>query len=1107
MKTNEVSIKYLGGISDKEKGLSLTGSSTLMTALLGGQKVKILTDIGMFQGGINCDEYNKKIDEEIINCDYVIITHAHMDHIGRLPLLVKNGFKGRILMTGITKELMTPMLNDYVTLTTNKIKEQEEKKKTKGQQLREKLRIVNLSEDETTIKSSNKVEISSVGLYKNYKYEISKIIHQIESFLAINGINNQEDITNFLSDGTYNTYTQSEIDSLFGIIETDKMDDIDEKKVIDGIKNNISYKDVDYVLINKSNFSDIYNFKRLLNSGFSGKILMTEARKNMLNIFLDSFIKRGNKKPQVNKLEIKLSEYLSILESYKSIEASKINNPKIVKEIDNIIKTLNNKFGLNINKNINQDTIEIAKIELAKNNILKEADIGNLQNNLPSIELLYDENDIKKTQSLVSVLEIGDNLDLDTRITISDINDGIIDKIPEMIMGGYNKKIYVLPHVKQQIVSKWNKNFNPEGIISQLEKNEGEKLDNIFSNLKNALNIINENNLEEITETILDKNSLDKRQQIRSNLFYINHLEGKKINLFNENDLSYNLDLLQKGDNAIVINSSQKRIFVNFLKQKVENYSYFESLLIEVDENFSSNEIVYFDENIEGNLTNFKKSNVLLVDSEKEDEFNQFLNNFFIDKNQTKKRKRKNLEKFGNEIEETKSFEKEILILRQYNILNETDLENFIKSEKEKIGLIRKNFSKKEYIENFSSFLEPVFTKGHEKIIDSFKLRFFDAGHIEGSVQAVVTIVTKQVEHTLNQSSFNGNYKREHKNFLFTGDLGKFTQANLSGSPEIPEYKFDYVQIESTYADRNHPDKDEEFKILLNELNGSLGKVVIAAFSLQRTQEIIVELLKNKAENKDSYPEFKTWKKTIKLLKDRFLELGKIENPTEIQLSEKLRLTSLINQINDNITEVQKNLFTGNIILDSPLGTKITNIFTKSTKLKYDLLLKEVQEEIFGKEIVRILEKGEYKEIYKDDRIKSKDIIISSGGMLQGGSIMNHIKNMIDDPNAKIIFTGYQAEGTLGHDILSGKKQIIIEGKVYDVKCKIVQIKGYSSHIGKDDIIKYTTQDLKYSKKAKLSLVHGDETRENIAKDIRKIVKGNIEVLVPKLWDEIKIKI
>jgi len=136
MKANEVSIKYLWGISDKEKWLSLTGSSTLMTVDLWWQKVKILTDIGMFQWGSNCDEYNKKIDEEIINCDYVIITHAHMDHIWRLPLLVKNWFKGRILMTGITKELMTPMLNDYVNLTTNLLKDLEENRKKVNEQLK-----------------------------------------------------------------------------------------------------------------------------------------------------------------------------------------------------------------------------------------------------------------------------------------------------------------------------------------------------------------------------------------------------------------------------------------------------------------------------------------------------------------------------------------------------------------------------------------------------------------------------------------------------------------------------------------------------------------------------------------------------------------------------------------------------------------------------------------------------------------------------------------------------------------------------------------------------------------------------------------------------------
>jgi predicted metal-dependent RNase len=251
-------------------------------------------------------------------------------------------------------------------------------------------------------------------------------------------------------------------------------------------------------------------------------------------------------------------------------------------------------------------------------------------------------------------------------------------------------------------------------------------------------------------------------------------------------------------------------------------------------------------------------------------------------------------------------------------------------------------------------------------------------------------------------------------------------------------------------------------------------------------------------------------KKWLKFYKDRFIELEKIDNPTEIEINEKISLATVINTINEQISVIQKTLFTGNIVLDSPLVVRINKVFLKHLWDKYSLLNPEVQKEIFGKELIRYLDRGEYKDLYTAERIRSKEAIISSGWMLQGWSIINHLKHIIEDPKSKLIFTGYQWEWTLWAEILSGKKQIIIEDKVYDVRCQVVQIRWYSSHIGKNDIIDYTARKLNYSKKAKLALTHGTELREWLAVEIQDVMKKSwkkVDILIPKLWDEVKIKI
>lgn len=422
----------------------------------------------------------------------------------------------------------------------------------------------------------------------------------------------------------------------------------------------------------------------------------------------------------------------------------------------------------------------------------------------------------------------------------------------------------------------------------------------------------------------------------------------------------------------------------------------------------------------------------------------------------------------------------------------------------------------KEDAENASSLLKVVFNNPNEKVVESFKLSFVDAGHIEWSVQAIVTLVTKKVETNLwtkqwkkwknnKWSIWYSSTIKEHQNFLFTWDLWKFTDPNISWIPEISDYKFDYVQCESTYATREHPNKKEEFSRFVSEINSAKGKVLIPAFSLQRTQEIIIELLENKLNNKKNIESYNKLKKEYRRYKREYdLLVNKWETINSDEETRKSTLFLKLWSISEKLEKINTDVFLGNLIIDSPLSKKITDIFLENIWEKYKLLDPLLQRELFWKEVLRSLEKWEYKNLYKDKRAKAKDIIISSGGMLQWWAIMNHLKEIIVDPSAKIIFTWYQSFWTIWQKILWWDKQVIIEWEIYDVKCEVVQIKWYSSHIWWPDIEKYVWEDLKYSKKAKLILNHGWELREVLAKTIRG-VNSKIDVIVPSLYESVKV--
>lgn len=1006
---DQISIKFLWGVEDREKWVSLTGSSILTTVDLWTSKVKVLTDIGMFQWWRKDDEYNKLIDERALKADYVIITHGHMDHIGRLALLVKKWFKWKIIMTSLTKDLIPIMLEDYVTITRNNIEEQEEMKKRRGAQFKDFLKAIKLDEE---------------------------------------------------------------------------------------LKNNKDLKKADKT-----------------------------AKLKTLNWLKWSF---------------------------SSIE----------------------------------EFVKYAKLELAKKDILKESDIAQAIET-QEIELLYDEDDIKKTMSMIETLEFWDEMDLDNRMIISSLDDENIDKIPELIKWGYDKKIYILPVLKQPIIGKWRKKLDNNKTLTKEIKEDEETLDNLSRELETALEFITfqnwlksrEQKVDIKEENVISTDSLELLQSQKSELEILIDDEWKS---FNTQELTTfineNLSFLNTKEDFIIesnkfldliwsLKTKLKKIKPNVEKSELEKKVTFNSLV-------DSNKVQFVDD-LENNIdfilylnnlyeknksptknTYNKSKNLLLKHniSTLEDIINldkgciyqeSLLEAYFVFYTYTKdeklldfyknnedkikfilkkwlievKNKWKALSNLNKRIDtitldgipqdnsEQIAFEKYSSLLSEYNISDEKSLLAFIQAEKDKIEIKRNSFITKEDIKISSAFLEPVFKNPNQKVIESFKLRFFEAGHIAWSTQAQVTIVTKQVEHTLNKVNHNPTFKRSFNNILYSGDLWKITQPNLSGSPFASPHKIDIWIFESTYAGREHPDKYIEFDNFVDELNSTVWKNLILTFSLDREQEVEFMLLKNKEDNMDKFPQFKAFRESIKPLKQRLRSLSKIENPTEKEIKDKIDLAEAVSIMNAKIAESQKWIYTGNIIVDAPLAIKIKKVYLKHMPEKYYLLDTDIQTEIFTQEITRTLQKWEYKDLYTAERIRAKDTIIAWGWMAQWWSGLNHIKELLEDPNSKIFFVWYQAEWTLWNKLISWEKQVIIDDKVYNVRCKVVQVWWFSAHPSHSDTVKYITKDLTFAKSAKVILTHWWENRKILASDIEKEISWKVQVLISGLWDEITSKL
>lgn len=265
--------------------------------------------------------------------------------------------------------------------------------------------------------------------------------------------------------------------------------------------------------------------------------------------------------------------------------------------------------------------------------------------------------------------------------------------------------------------------------------------------------------------------------------------------------------------------------------------------------------------------------------------------------------------------------------------------------------------------------------------------------------------------HIIGSAIFEFTDRRTGKNLVFTGDLGRPGRQILP-EPERLE-KIDYLVIESTYGDRLHEPDQESYEIIAQTISRTEkngGNIVVPSFAIERTQEFLYCLKK---------------------------------------LLEQDRIPHLIT------------------FIDSPMAIKVTEVFKKYP----EFLRSSIAENPFEMEHLYLTETVEQSKAI--NHVKGSVIIIAGSGMCTGGRIKHHLVTNISRPESTILFIGYQAEGTLGREIVSGKKQVRILGEKRQVMANIVQVEGFSSHADVNEILWWLSTLEKPP--SKTFLIHGED--------------------------------
>ncbi|MDB5060236.1 MAG: fold metallo-hydrolase, partial [Mucilaginibacter sp.] len=300
---------------------------------------------------------------------------------------------------------------------------------------------------------------------------------------------------------------------------------------------------------------------------------------------------------------------------------------------------------------------------------------------------------------------------------------------------------------------------------------------------------------------------------------------------------------------------------------------------------------------------------------------------------------------------------------------------------------------------------------------------FTDAGHVLGSAAVHITVLEDGKETQI----------------TFSGDVGRYGDLLLKNPQTFPQA--DYILLESTYGDSLHKDigpiEDALLEVIKNTCEIKKGKVIIPAFSVGRTQELLYAL--NALELKGVLPDVPYY-------------------------------------------------------VDSPLSEKATQVLKDHSEV-YNRDVKEVMKvdaDPFAFKGLKFIQ-STIESIALNDDVRPC-VIISSSGMAEAGRVKHHIKNNINNQKNTILMVGYAEPNSLGGRLARGEKEVYIFGDPYMVNADVQSIKSMSAHGDYEDLLHFLScQDPKLVKK--LFLVHGEyEVQQHFAKTIKEKGFANIEI-------------
>lgn len=346
-----------------------------------------------------------------------------------------------------------------------------------------------------------------------------------------------------------------------------------------------------------------------------------------------------------------------------------------------------------------------------------------------------------------------------------------------------------------------------------------------------------------------------------------------------------------------------------------------------------------------------------------------------------------------------------------------------------KIGFTRDASVIEQFLQRIESQLVALDYKQWHTLVDNYQLRMRvklkRAGHILGSCYVEVALFYKQQ-----------NIK---KRVVFSGDLGA-PWSPLLPAPKSP-YKCDYLILESTYGDRLHGNRQYRairLKAAIEKALVNQGTVLIPAFSIGRTQELLYEL------------------------------------------------EGLVHNAKGLLQDLE-------IIVDSPLAAKFTQVY-RQLKPYWD---KEAQRRLqAGRHplnfdnlyTVNTHQEHEATVAYLA-KTGRPAVVIAASGMCAGGRIVNYLKAMLGDAKHQVLFVGYQASGTPGRKIQKYGPTggyVELDGQRYTIKAGVDTITGYSAHADQKDLVNFIKRMRYWPKEVRL--VHGQE-------EARQALKTEIEGL------------